>query len=52
MTLAKNYKFRRTILMYEYFVQDSNFSTNVTSEDFACKTVSANFNLTQVDFSD
>ena len=35
--------------MYEYFVQDFNFSTNVTSEDFACKTVSTDFNSTQVD---
>ena len=37
--------------MDEYFVQDSNFSANVTSKGFACKTVSTDFNSTQVDFS-
>ena len=35
--------------MDEYFIHDSNFSKNVISGDFACKTASTDFNSAQVD---
>ena len=38
--------------MDEYFVQSNNFSPSVTSGGLASKTVSTDFNSTQVDFSD
>ena len=49
MKLAKNYKLRRNILMDEYFVQDSKFLHKRDEWGFACKTVSTDFNSTQVD---